>query len=63
MAVLHPSLIVQRGIRCPRCGGTRYRVTHTRPARDRIRRYKVCLGCGRQSMTVEVTPLDQLARA
>ncbi|MDW8265354.1 MAG: hypothetical protein RMJ52_08475 [Gemmataceae bacterium] len=42
------------GIRCPRCGGGRFKTTHTEPLSDeRIRRRKKCLGCGRRVVTFE----------
>lgn len=41
------------GLRCPRCGCPDLRVTHTRPAAGRVRRYRRCRHCGRVVSTLE----------
>jgi hypothetical protein len=43
------------GINCPKCGGTVWKATTTRKAKSRIRRWKVCIGCGHGPVrTVEI---------
>ena len=43
------------GIPCPKCGGTRWRVTNTWRLPGCVRRRRVCLRCGRPISTVEQT--------
>jgi hypothetical protein len=40
------------GLRCRKCGG-RTRVRHTIPIDDGVRRYRVCLECGKKRRTEE----------
>jgi hypothetical protein len=44
------------GINCPNCGGTVWKTTATRKVKKcRIRRWKVCIGCGHGPVrTVEI---------
>ena len=43
-----------RGVRCAKCGGTRFRTTHTEPLTNgTIRRRKTCRACGRRRVTFE----------
>ena len=44
----------KKGIRCPRCGSVKWRVTDTMPMPDEsIRRYRTCLDCGERVRTIE----------
>ena len=48
-------LTTPRGLVCPTCGCRHFYTTHTEPlANGRIRRRKVCRGCGRRKVTYEV---------
>jgi hypothetical protein len=52
-----PSATEPPGLRCRRCGGSRFRKRNIRPLPgDCFRCYRVCLGCGGVLPTVEVTP-------
>jgi rubredoxin len=41
------------GIVCPRCGGRHWRVRDTDPLNGKIRRYRICRGCGHHKTTFE----------
>lgn len=43
-----------RGIVCPRCKGTKWRVVETRPVPGRLIRIRTCVGCLLQVRTREV---------
>ncbi len=49
------------GVGCSRCGSTESYVRCTRPIRGAIRRYRECLGCGKQIKTRELCEEDILA--
>ena len=43
----------QRGIKCPKCGGTKFKVFKTWAVGQSIRRRRGCIGCGHEFSTME----------
>jgi rubredoxin len=41
------------GIVCPKCGCRHWRVRDTDPLNGKIRRYRICRGCGHHKTTFE----------
>jgi DNA-directed RNA polymerase subunit RPC12/RpoP len=56
-----PGIVTQddSGLDCPACGSYLNRVETTRPIIGWIRRYRVCIHCGKRFRTIERTELEK----